>query len=639
MNLKQYCIIALCCLTAHVSVAQTLVDSTARQLSVVEVSSVRQSNFISGNKRETIDSATLTRYSNSNLADLLANESQVFVKSYGLGSSATTSFRGAGASHTAILWNGFNIQSPMLGMVDISLVPTNFLSDVKLQYGSAGALWGTGAVGGTIHLNNEAQFNKGLSASGNIAYGSFMDKQEQVSVELSKKRIITSLKLFNHQAENNFPFVNIAQYGKPEQKQVNAELKQYGLLFENYFLINAKQKLNTRFWYQYNDRNIPRSMTEIDSAANQKDGTLRATAEWQRVTNKITLVARGAYFNELLNFRDSTFNINSKSTAHTTIVEVETKFSISKYDMLNAGINNTYTQATTADYSMGVSQNRTAFFANYKIHNLKETWNAVVSLRQELVENKPVPFVASIGFEWELIKSVWLKGNAAKHYRLPTFNDLFWAGQGAKGNPDLMSESGWSEEFSLMHLHNFKRAGWELGATAFNRNINNWIIWLPNNLNIWSPQNVLQVWSRGLEYKAKIVYQGKAFKMQLNGMYNYILSTNENSTVTNDITLHKQLIYVPIQNAQGGLTVSLKGTSISYTQVYVGYRYTSSDNVNYLMPYTIGNVNVSQQLTFKKIRVKLYLQFNNIWKEQYQVIAYRAMPLNSYQFGVMMNFN
>lgn len=638
MNLFKNYLFVCCWLLAFSGFAQLRMD-TVKQLSVVEVSSSRLSTFSSGNKSETFDSTHLDHYSTGNLADLLANESQVFVKSYGLGSLATTSFRGAGASHTAVLWNGFNLQSPMLGQLDLSLIPTNFLNDVKLQYGGAGALWGSGAVGGTIHLNNTSQFDKGISASATISFGSFSDKQQQASFEISKKRLVASFKVFNHDAKNDFPFINTAQYGKPEQKQSNAELKQKGFLQENYFRINSNQKINTRFWYQFSDRNIPPSMTQNRNISNQKDESYRATTEWQRTGEKLTLLARFAYFDEGLKFKDSMINEDSKSRTKNAIAEVESRFSITKFDLVNIGINNTYSEASTPDYLKNPSENRTALFGSYKIHSAKNNWNAVISARQDFIKNKEIPFTSSVGFEGKLFKLFILKGNVSKHYRLPTFNDLYWAGQGAKGNPNLKPESGWAEELSLIHRSIYKQMGWELGATAFNRTIDDWIIWLPDQYNIWTPANVLQVWSRGLEYKVNVNYAVRKFKVQLSGMYNYVLSTNERSTTINDVALGQQLIYVPIQNGQCNLSLFYKATSISYTQVYTGYRYTTSDNTSYLKPYSVGNLNIAQTFGWNTLKIKVYAQLNNIWQETYQVVAYRAMPLFNYQFGVTVYFN
>jgi iron complex outermembrane receptor protein len=255
-------------------------NDSLHHLKVVEIKATRSVYFSSASKFQLIDSATLERYSNNNLADLLAHESMVFIKSYGLGSLASSSFRGAGSSHTAVLWNGFNLQSSMHGMIDLSLIPANFLNTVQLQFGSASALWGSGAVGGAIHLNNSNTFNKGISVYSNTSFGSFLDKQQQLSFELSKKRIVSTLKVFNHDAKNDFEFTNRAQYGKPKQRQRNAELKQYGLLQENYIQINQFQLLNTRYWYQYSDRQMPPSMTQNVNVAIQKDESSRFTTEY-----------------------------------------------------------------------------------------------------------------------------------------------------------------------------------------------------------------------------------------------------------------------------------------------------------------------------------------------------------------------
>jgi iron complex outermembrane receptor protein len=636
MNLfKVNCILLLTSISLS-GYAQENAADTIRQLKVVEVSTSRLILFSNANKSETIDSTLLDRYASSNLADILVNESQIFIKSYGLGSLASTSFRGSGANHTSVLWNGFNLQSPMNGIIDLSLIPANFMNNVAIQYGGAGALWGTGAVGGSIHLSNFSENNKGVTVATTTSFGSFSDKKQQVNVEFSKKRLVSSLKVFNHEAKNDFPFINIAQYGKPEQKQTNAELKEYGFLQENYFTINNYQKINTRFWYQSNDRNIPPSMTQNISVSNQKDEFYRATAEWQRVKEKLTLLVRAAYFDEFLSFTDSLINIENKSRTKVFISEGETRFSISKYDLLNIGVNNTYSEAITEDYVENSHQNRTAVFASYKLHSKNNNWDAVLSARQEFIENKTIPLAPSIGIKGKILRHFYIKANAAKHYRIPTFNDLYWA-QG--GNPNLLPENGWSEEACLEHLYNFKMVSWELSATAFNRNIDNWIIWLPNNYGIWSPENILTVWSRGLEYKAKISFRKNKFNFQLSGLYNYILSTNEKASTANDASLDKQLIYVPIQNAQGSITIGYKGTIINYTQIYTGYRYTLSDNSKYLKPYSVANINVSQTFLIGTSKIKVFAQFNNLWNETYQVLAYRAMPLFNYQIGLSMLFN
>jgi vitamin B12 transporter len=276
------CTIAIlaCTLTSN---AQEILSDSIYQVEEVIVSANRLSAFATGSKIEVIDSNVLQQNSNNSLADLLAQQTQVFVKSYSIAGLSTPSFRGTNANQTAILWNGFNLSSPMNGGLDLALMPVNFANNIKLQYGGSGALWGSGAIGGTIHLNNTPTFNKGFSASTSLSYGSFDDYQENVAVAISTKKFISTTSFFHREAKNNFKFTNTAKFGKPSEYLKNAEIRQDGILQENYFKINKHQNISFRLWYQNNNRNIPASMTSKVSEATQNDASTRSTLEWQRI--------------------------------------------------------------------------------------------------------------------------------------------------------------------------------------------------------------------------------------------------------------------------------------------------------------------------------------------------------------------
>ncbi len=63
---------------------------------------------------------------------------------------ATASFRGTAPSHTQVSWNGISISSPMLGMVDFSLIPVYIIDDLTLKHGAA-SLVGPGWWNWGIH--------------------------------------------------------------------------------------------------------------------------------------------------------------------------------------------------------------------------------------------------------------------------------------------------------------------------------------------------------------------------------------------------------------------------------------------------------------------------------------------------------
>jgi vitamin B12 transporter len=636
---------------------QTAIDTT-KTLREIEVSTpfVRASN--TGNRIQSLDSALLNRYSANNLGELLNTESDVYVKSYGLGTLATTSIRGGGSNHTAILWNGFNLQNPMYGPQDLSLIQVNFLNEVMVQYGSSGATWGSGAVGGAIHLNNTATFNKGISVAAGASFGSFGEKQQHATIELSKKRWVTNLKVSNHTAKNNFLFHNLTLPEQPLQQLTNAELKQTSVMNENYFQINDRQKINARFWYQSADRNIPPSMSQGRNVSNQQDESYRVTSEWQRVTEKLLLTARAAHFYETLIYNDSASSMHSVNKSHVTILEGESKFKLTKLDMLSITLNNTYSEASTTDgYDIHPHQNRLALIASYKIHNLKNSLNGFFNIRQELInpdnhavdtidfvpfKMSPVltkashPLTYSIGGEGRFFKKISLNFSVAQHYRIPTFNDLYWA-QG--GNINLKPESGWGEELGISGRQQIGKLSATLSATVFNRTINNWIIWTPTTFGYWSPDNIMKVWSRGAEYQLKLNYTVKKITVQVNVMWNYTVSTTERTSASFEASIGKQLIYTPMYKSNANLTIGYKNFNIIYNQKYVGYTYTTSDNAAYLKPYLLANISVSQLFSIAQFKLRVFASVNNAFDNGYQVIQNRPMPGRNYQIGCSFYFN
>jgi iron complex outermembrane receptor protein len=336
---------------------------------------------------------------------------------------------------------------------------------------------------------------------------------------------------------------------------------------------------------------------------------------------------------------------------------VESKFKLTKLDMLTVALNNTFTEAATDGYKKNPYQNKLALTGSYKIHNTKQTLNGFLNVRQELIspDNDAIdtivftpfkskglltkacrPFTYSIGGEGHFFERLSVNFSVAQHYRIPTFNDLYWA---RGGNIHLKPESGWGEELGLTYKQQIRKLSITVNATAFNRNINNWILWSPVALDYWSPVNVLKVWSRGAEYGLNLKYPLQKVSFALNLMWNYTVSTNEKAERANDASLHKQLMYTPMYKGNGSLTAIYKNFSIAYNQKYVGYAYTSSDHKYFLKPYLLSNIKISQLLTISEFKLQLFAGINNLFDQRYETIEDRPMPGRNYQIGCMFYFN
>lgn len=615
--------------------AQDIQDSL--QLDAVTISASRGVLFDAGVKAQAIDSATLDRYRGRDLGDLLRDASPVFVKSYGLGSLATTSFRGGSASHTAVLWNGFNLGSAMNGQLDLSLVPAGLAEQVTLQYGGAAALWGSGAVGGAVMLDSRPAFGKGLTVDAGTSVGSFGDNRQQLGGAFSNDRWSIGLRGYRVGAKNDFSFRRQRNGEVEQRRQTNAALELGGLIADVGHRINERQRMDVNVWWSNAQRQVPPTLVQDESTDHQHDRALRTTAQWQRTGDKATSQVRAAWFNEELWWYGEGTDSAAYSSWNTVIAEGELRFRKGERHLFGVGLHGTLADAATDGYRTGRRQDRAALFASYRYRTLDHRLIGTASVRQEMTDGGLVPFTWSLGAEYRLLPWLVGKANASRLFRLPTLNDLYWT---PGGDSDLLPESGHSGELGLAMKRDLL-PGLQLEAelTGYRRIMDNWIIWLPAG-NYWSPQNLMLVRSRGIEFRGELAKQVDQVKITLGMLTNYAVSTNERAKTASDASVGKQLIYVPMYSGGGGLGLTWGAFTMGADVHYTGYRYTSTDNRQFLSPYTLVNASASWRFhAGRKCLLSLTAEGFNLLDEQYQAMLNRPMPLRHFQLGIRMHFN
>jgi iron complex outermembrane receptor protein len=608
-------------------------QTTADSLAPVTVSATRFTQFTTGTKTAAIDSITSVTFQTQTLAELLASQSQVFIKSYGQG-IASASFRGSSAEQTAVLWKGFNLQNPMFGQVDFSLIQGDAADRVEVQYGGNGALFGSGAVGGTVQLLSKARYGSGLHGSAGLQLGSFGHIRTQAGLSYGSAKWFSTIRVFGLSVENDFPYTNTFLPGNPEVKQTNAAAKQKGFINENYFRLTPAQELNVNIWYQYANRQVPPGMSVPVTEASQIDKTFRTTAEWKLNQQWITWAARTAYFDESIEYTNPvSLLLSGNSRSQTVISEGESTIRLQAAHRINIGVNNTYTHAFADGYEGSFNRNRTALFVSYKTDQLIRNLTTSLSVRQEWTAGTDIPLMPAFGFEWKATRWLNVFGNVSRSYRLPTFNELYWKSVTTHVQP----ESGWGEELNLRTQTSVYGFNFTATAGVFNRNIQNWIVWLPSTID-WAPQNIKEVWSRGAEFDGKLSYALNKVTLSYHFMVNYVLSTNKASNIANDDAVGKQLLYVPRITQQHQLMAAFRTWHIGLLQNYVSLRYTTTDNTTWLDGYSLTSLVAGKQFNLRKTAFVMSAQANNLFNISYQAIADRPMPGRNFLLNTTFKF-
>lgn len=614
-----------CCLLSTVS-AQV---DTSLMLPTLEVSQSRISNSAVGSQGVDWSAEDLTSRSFQNLTSLLEQEAGIYMKSYGLGSLATSSIRGGSAGHTLVLWNGIPIQSPMLGLLDLSLLPLQSMDHIQVQRGGNTALWGSGAVGGIISLNNRAPNEKGLGMSSQTSFGSFGNFQQNFDLSLGNKSWKSRTRFSIQEATNDFSY-DIAP-GFPQRQQTNAALLQHNLNQDIYWKPKERQQVALHYWRQFSDRQIPPTNTQTRSEAYQIDRSDRLVLEWRKINEKALFQAKLAGFDEDLQYFDPQIQLNSPSHFYRLMGEFSTQWYLKNGYQLLVGYTQTYNQAESNGYQADEQENRSALFAS--IMQRKSRWEWQLSLRQALVDDVLIPLVPTLAGQYQILPCLKIKGKLSRNYRLPTLNDRFWR---PGGNPDLKAESGWSEEFTLEGKWSKDAFAISGSLTGFNRQMDNWILWsIRRGQNFWFANNIAAVWSRGLEPRLNLSYQLSKVRLQLQLGYDYTRSTNQIALDNPRIAEGQQLLYTPVHQGISNVQLTWQSLQLNYHHRFVG----ASQGINDpLSSFDIGQANLQYHLSEEKAESSIFFQINNIWDRNYLVVERRPMPGKHYQFGIKLSF-
>ena len=572
-----------------------------------------------------------------NLADLIENNSGIYIKSYGASSLSSISFRGTGASHTQVLWNGVPLNSPMNGQIDFSLYPTLFFDQAELHHGASGIINGDGALGGSVVLNNSEKFNNKTTTSFSQSIGSFGNYISAFKLKTGNKRWFYETQLYGHKAENNFTYTNITLRDNPEEQMENSNVNQYGIQQAIYRKLK-NSTIGLRCWYFNSDRKLPAIISsEALNDESQKDESYRALLEWKGLKNNFQYHISSALVKDLLVYENKISNIYSKSYSYLFDNKINISYYLNhKFKIIN-NLDFKYEMASSDGYSEQHKRLNSSWLLG-----INKTFNRItidVFNRTMLVGETFKNLAPGIGTQIKLLnkEDLFFKANAGINYHYPTFNDLYW---NPGGNEDLKPEYAKMLESGLSFSKPIRKTTIKTGVTAFYSYVYDWIIWLPTDLGYWSPMNLKEVKNKGIETELNLTVHINKLKIIGNLNYAYTQSTNMKADNDHDNSLNKQLIYVPYHKLSNSIQLHYKKMILAYTYNYTSERFITSDNNWYLPANFISSVSISNRFVVHPTwNVSGTFKVTNILGQEYQSIANRPMPGRNYLLSIIVNFN
>jgi len=548
--------------------------------------------------------------SNASLTSLLNFNSTIYFKENGLGMVSSPSFRGTTAQQTAVIWNGININSQLNGQTDFNTINSANYNDVTIRAGGGSAIYGSSAIGGSIHLNNKLHFEKAFLNQLQMRYGSFNTLNLNYALNASTERLSSQFSIVRNSSDNDYKYLNT------NQKNENGQFENTSANLNLGFKINAKNYL--KLYSQVFDglRHFSGTLA-APSKSKYEDWNTRNLLEFTNYANKATSNIRLAFLTESYKyFEDKNQSFYSYGKSETAIAKYDFLYQLTDKITLNSLLDYTNTKGFGSDLK---STTREIFSAVVLMkHQLTTDFLYEINLRKEVTTNYKSPYLFSFGTNYALTKSYTIKANVSKNFRIPTFNDLYWQ-QG--GNPNLNPESALQLDFinevTTKHL--------VFNVTGFYNKIKDMISWKPNSNGLWQPINTNRVNTYGIEtslsYKKQILQN---HLLQLNLNYGYTISENQDTG--------KQLIYVPQHKLTSSVAYNYKKLTVFTTHLFNGAVFTSLDNYYRLKEYNVVNTGVDYQI-FK--HAQLGFQVQNVFNESYQTVIQRPFPGRNY----LLNFN
>jgi len=578
----------------------------------VVITDTQLKHFSNSQSVQRLNDSVLKRNQPS-LTSLLQYNTVIYFKENGLGMVSSPSFRGTTASQTAVIWNGINVNSQLNGQTDFNTISAANFNAIDVRAGGGSVIYGSSAIGGSIHLNNELVFNDEFSNEIKFSYGSFNTLGANYKVVAAGKQFSSQVSISRNSSDNDY------EYPGRNIKNENGQ-------FYN-------STINAAFGYKINDRNSIKlysyafegerhfSRTTVAPSKNMYQNLdTHNLIEWESRFCRFTSRVKAAHLLEDYKFFENYQTDNFEyGRVNTYIARYDVSYNFSDAIQLNTIMDYTINNGEGSGISLNRRQTGTVSFLMK--HELTNKLKYELGVRKESSNIYASPLLFSIGAAYDVADFYSIKLNGSRNFRVPTFNDLYWEGS---GNPNLRPETSYQAEFG----NDFHYKGISLSLTGYYIKLTDMLRWVPSG-NLWMPENLDNASSYGLESVARWLIDLRSSTIHITGTYAY--------TRSHKGTEEFQLIYVPYHKATASLSYSYRNFSAYYTHMFNGEVFTTSDNTSKLDAHNISNIGV--EYTFDLLSgIDLGVQVLNIWSEEYENVAKRPLPGRNYNAYLNLKF-
>lgn len=551
------------------------------------------------------------------LSNALEQSLAIPFKNYGFGMLSTIAFRGLAAAHTGLFWEGLPLNSSMNGNYDYNLLQSS--ESIIFRSGGGSSVFGSGAIGGSIHLLKDFSNEQGWSFKHNQMVGSFGTYLQNTRLYFTgeNQRWVAGGGFFS--SNNDYTYIG---FDGSENRVQNAQL------FQQQFFLDAEQKIGKHslldihgFWLKA-ERHLPASMTEAVSYRKQEDENQRFSIAWKWKKHFFQQKVQAAYFMEKFDYKED-FRLmeSSFSKADNYFLKYDAEFEPN--DAFSLQTSHIYNHTNAMGDNFGNPTQNQSFHRLSGYFKPTSNWEFSGTIQHLFHSDFNGATTFDFGVKWSN-NSHSISSNFTNNYRVPTINDQFWR---PGGNPDLLPEKGWMHELNYEFKQNLQKFSVQSRLTTFYGEVNDWILWLPTSFGFFSPINIQQVQTLGLQSEIEVTYKANENMLfHIRGNYNFTETTN--------MQTRQSLAYIPKHQANVSLGSDWNKWKLNILYQFVGFRYTTTDETLFIPSYQLTHLQLHHSSKLDKMELAYGVMVQNIFNEAYFGMQYYPMPLRYFMFNL-----
>lgn len=620
--------------------------------------------------RETIPSQTLggeelKKLNSLSVADALRYFSGLQLKDYGgVGGIKTVNIRSMGTNHLGIFYDGIELGNAQNGQIDLGQFSLDNVEEISLYNGQRSAIFQPASDfgnAGSVYIRTKApRFMMGrrynllvrakYGSSDTFRFSSLWEQKlsDHISSSLSTSVLTSSGRYkFRYRRvteDNTVAYDTTAVRHNGDIWAFRIEENVRGGIADGYW--------NVKAYTYHSERGIPGAIVNNVWRRGERQwdhNTFGQTVFQKSFGDKFSTkaLAKYAYYvtryvnnDETQIHVDNTYRQQEMYFSTSNVYEILSKWSVSmsydfKWNKLNANMvdfafPHRYSNFVSLATALTLSRIQAQASLVEQVAKDHVKYGASSSSRSTLT---PAFFVNVYPFESKLLA---VRAFAKKSFRMPTFNDLYYADM---GNSKLNPESALQYDLGFVLNKDWKQGivdHFRLQVDGYYNTVHDKIVAYPKGQQFrWTMLNLGKVHIKGVDAMAEVGLEpAKDWKVTARLQYTY--QDARDVTDPNTSYYKDQIPYIPWHSGSAILGLSWRKLDLAYSFIYSGERYSQQENIlyNHLQPWYTHDMSV----VYHARRWSARLDVNNIFSQDYDVILNYPMPKRNYMLTLEYNF-